>query len=243
MINLNKVSKEVPNRISKQDAENEIVKLKEKLFELQNLLYAEKKHSLLIVLQGMDGAGKDSTIRHVFSSVDPQGCSVKSFKTPTEDEMAHDFLWRVHAHTPPRGMIEIFNRSHYEDIIFPTVHKTIDAKILKGRFDIINNFEDSLTECGTVILKFFLHISKEEQTIRMEERLSDPRKKWKYNANDLKEAKLWDDYMNVYEEIIDRCSPSIPWQVVPADHKWYRNYVIAEKIVDTLGSLKMKYPQ
>ncbi len=242
MINLNKESTNPKEGIEKKYAEEETLRLKEKLYKLQNLLYAEHKHSLLIILQGMDAAGKDGTIRHVFSSVDPQGCNVKSFKAPTEEEASHDFLWRVHPHAPAKGMIQIFNRSHYEDILFPTIHKTIDKKILKKRFDIINNFEESLTASGTTILKFFLHISRNEQKKRLAERLSNVHKKWKYNPDDLKEAKRWNDYMKVYEHIFDRCNPSVPWHIVPADHRWYRNYVVAKKIVSTLKDMKMKFP-
>lgn len=228
--------------IDKKEAEDKTLKLKEELFELQNLLYAEHKHSLLIVLQGMDAAGKDGTIRHVFSSVNPMGINVKAFKVPTEEEQSHDFLWRVHPHAPAKGMIQIFNRSHYEEILVPTVHKTLPREKVEMRYDFINSFEKNLVESGTVILKFFLHISREEQAARIKERLTRPHKKWKYDPADKREAANWDAYMEVYEKIFKRCSPEIPWHIVPADHKWYRNYYIAKTMVEMMNSLKMKYP-
>jgi PPK2 family polyphosphate:nucleotide phosphotransferase len=242
MINLSKLSTDPPKGIKKEQAEKQVLKMKEQLFDLQNRLYAEKKHSLLIILQGMDAAGKDGTIRHVFSSIDPQGCNVKSFKKPTEEEAGHDFLWRVHPHTPAKGMISIFNRSHYEDILVPSVHKLLDKKTIKRRYDIINDFEESLRENDTIIIKLFLHLSRKEQKQRMRERLSKPHKKWKYQPDDLKEGKLWDDYMDVYEMILNECSEKIPWNIVPADHRWYRNYFVARKIVETLQGLKMEFP-
>ena len=226
----------------KKAAEEETLKFKDELFKLQNVLYAENKHSLLIILQGIDAAGKDGTIRHVFSCVNPMGINVKAFKVPTEEEKAHDFLWRVYPHAPARGMIQIFNRSHYEEILVPTVHKTLPKEIIETRYDIINSFEKSLAENGTVILKFFLHISKEEQTERIKERLTVPHKKWKYDPADKREAVNWDAYMEVYEKIFKKCSPEIPWRIVPADRKWYRNYYIAKTLVDTMKALKMEYP-
>jgi PPK2 family polyphosphate:nucleotide phosphotransferase len=231
-----------PTGFESEYIEKQTNRLKEKLSELQNVLYAEKKNSLLIVLQGMDASGKDGTIKHVFSSVNLMGISVKSFKAPTEEEAAHDFLWRVHPHTPAKGQIQLFNRSHYEDILFPSVHETIDKKSLKKRYDLINSFEENLTLNNTTILKFFLHISKEEQKKRIEARLTTPHKKWKYAMADTIEGTHWNAYMKTYEKIIERCSPEIPWCVVPADNKEYRNYLIAKEIVNALTSLKMKYP-
>ncbi|MEP7234753.1 MAG: PPK2 family polyphosphate kinase [Ignavibacteriota bacterium] len=242
-MNLKKETTSPPKGIDKKDAEHELKKIKKEVFNLQNMLYAERKHSLLIVLQGMDTAGKDGTISHVFTSVNPMGCNVHSFKTPTAEEASHDFLWRIHRQAPEKGMIEIFNRSHYEDILFPTVHKTIDRRILTTRFEKINQFEENLVDNGTVILKFFLHISKDEQKKRIRERLEEPNKKWKYSANDSKEEKYWDDYMRVYEDIIEKCSPSIPWTVVPADHKWYRNYVVATELLKAMNALNLHYPR
>jgi len=242
MINLSKLPTGPDKSIDKKKAEKEILAYKEELFSLQNILFAEKKHSLLIILQGMDAAGKDGTIRHVFSSMNPMGVNVKAFKAPTTEESEHDFLWRVHPHAPASGMIELFNRSHYEDILVPTVHKTVDEKVLERRYDIINSFEQNLSDSGTIILKFFLHISKEEQKERIEKRLTKPHKKWKYDPADSAEENNWNKYMKLYEKIFERCGPAFPWTVIPSDHKWYRNYAIAKEIVRTLKSLKMKYP-
>ena len=243
MINLSKEPTESDKSVDRKSTEAETENLTEDLASLQTLLFAEKKHSLLIVLQGMDAAGKDGTIKHVFSSMNPMGVNVKAFKEPTEEEKAYDFLWRVYPHTPAKGMIEIFNRSHYEDILVPTVHKTVEKKILERRYDIINNFEQNLTDDGTVILKFFLNISKKEQKERIQERLTIPEKKWKYDPADTAEEHNWDAYMDLYEKIFERCGPHLPWLIVPADFKWYRNYFIAKEIVKTLKSLKMKYPE
>jgi len=214
-----------------------------KLRDLQAVLYAESKRSLLIVLQGIDASGKDGTVKHVFSGVNPMGCNVHSFKAPTPLDFSHDFLWRVHTNTPAKGMIEIFNRSHYEDILVPTVHKLLPKDVIKKRYDYINSFENLLQDNDTIILKFFLHISKEEQKERFKERQTNPAKEWKYQPEDIAESKHWDDYMDVYENIFDKCSKDIPWIIVPADMNWYRNYFIAKTIVDKLKSLDMKYPK
>jgi len=243
MITLSKESTKPDKKIDKKTTQDELSYLQEQLSKLQNVLYAEKKHSLLIILQGMDAAGKDGTISHVFSYMNPMGVNVKAFKEPTQEEREHDFLWRVYPHTPAKGMIEIFNRSHYEDILVPTVHKTVDKKILERRYGIINSFEQTLSDSGTVILKFFLNISKEEQKVRIEERQLDPLKKWKYDPADTAEESNWDAYMDLYEKIFEQCGPEFPWLIVPADSKWYRNYFIAKEIVKTLKSLNMKYPQ
>jgi PPK2 family polyphosphate:nucleotide phosphotransferase len=242
MDSLNKMPTEPSKKINRKKAEKETLELKEKLFNLQNILYAEHKHSLLIILQGSDASGKDGTVRHVFSSMNPMGINVKAFKAPTPEEMDHDFLWRVYPHVPAKGMIEIFNRSHYEEILVPTVHKALPEKVIKKRYDVINSFEENLVENGTIILKFFLHISKKEQAERIKERLKVPHKMWKYDPADKREEVSWDKYMEVYENIFQKCSPKIPWIMVPADRKWYRNYFVAKTIVDTLESLKMKYP-
>lgn len=241
MKNLYDISTDAPDRISKSSANKQIKKLQLKLFELQNLFYAEKKHALLIILQGMDTSGKDGTIRHVFSFINPQGCRVKSYKTPTEEEKLHDFLWRIYPNLPEKGMIQIFNRSHYEDILFPVVHELIGKKEIEERHKIINAFEKHLQHNRTIILKFYLHISEKVQTTRIKERLSDPEKKWKYNANDITEAKKWDTYMKAYQKVLDGCRKYNPWIIVPSDQEWYRNYVVATTIVETLENLKMKY--
>jgi PPK2 family polyphosphate:nucleotide phosphotransferase len=243
MINLDKEPTESKSGIDRELTEKKTQEFKQELFDLQNLLFAENKRSLLIILQGMDASGKDGTIRHVFSSMNPMGIKVKAFKTPTAEERSYDFLRRVHLHTPARGMIQIFNRSHYEEILMPSVHKTLDKEQIAKRYDIINSFEQNLKENGTVILKFFLHISKKEQTKRIKERLTDLRKKWKYDPADQREALFWNDFMRGYEKIFERCSPSLPWLIVPSDNKWYRNYIIAKEIASTLKGMKMKYPE
>jgi PPK2 family polyphosphate:nucleotide phosphotransferase len=215
----------------------------DRLRRLQDVLYASRRHALLIVLQGMDTAGKDGTIKHVMSGVNPTGCEVVAFKVPTEDEAAHDFLWRVHRATPRRGHITIFNRSHYEDVIVPRVHRTLPRAVVKARYEQINAFEQLLVESGTVVLKFFLHVSREEQRERLLERLADPSKTWKFSENDLKERALWDDYTRAYEKLLTRCSTDhAPWWVIPADRKWYRNLVVARIIVDALKALRLAYP-
>ena len=243
MSNLSKEPTESDKSVDRKKIEEETEGLYKQMAPLQNLLFAEKKHSLLIILQGMDASGKDGIIKHAFSSMNPMGIEVKAFKEPTEEEKAYDFLWRVYPHTPARGMVQIFNRSHYEDILVPSVHKTLDKELIERRYTIINNFEQNLADNGTVILKFFLNISKKEQKERIEERLKDPQKKWKYDPADSSEANNWDAYMEVYEKIFERCSPEIPWLIVPADQKWYRNYFIAKEIVKILKRLKMKYPE
>ena len=214
-----------------------------RLGELQERLYANGSHALLIVLQGMDTSGKDSTIRSVMSAVNPQGCRVASFKEPTPTELSHDFLWRVHQKVPPRGHIGIFNRSHYEDVLITRVHGLISDKQVKQRFNQIREFEELLHENGTIILKFFLHISKEEQRERLEERVHNPEKRWKFNPGDLEERKLWDEYMKAFEDMLSATSTDhVPWYIVPANRKWYRNVVIAETIVKTLEGLKLSTP-
>jgi len=217
---------------------------RERLAALQEVLYAGQQRSILIVLQGMDTAGKDGTIAHIFSGVNPQGCDVASFKTPTPLETRHDFLWRCHAQAPARGMIQIFNRSHYEQALFPRVHKTIKPKEVRRILDEIISFESMLHDNGTVVLKFFLHISHAEQTRRLQARLDDPKKHWKFSAADLAETKFWDQYQAAYEDILRHTShKTAPWFVIPSDHKWYRNLAISTILVEALDSLKLKYPE
>jgi PPK2 family polyphosphate:nucleotide phosphotransferase len=214
-----------------------------RLSELQELLYANGKHALLVVFQAMDGGGKDGAIEHVFSGVNPQGCVVTSFKEPTSQEQAHDYLWRIHKAAPARGTIGIFNRSHYESILVERVKKLVPREVWSARYDSINAFEKLLVDEGTTILKFFLHISWEEQKRRMEARLNDPHKNWKFSPSDLKERKRWDSYMEAYEDALRKCSTkAAPWYIVPADHKWYRNWVVSETIVLALKKLKLSYP-
>ena len=214
-----------------------------RLIRLQDKLYAGGQHAVLIVLQAMDGAGKDGTIDHVFSGVNPQGCTVTSFKAPTHVELIHDYLWRIHANTPPKGMIGIFNRSHYESVLVERVKKLVPKDVWSRRYDHINAFEKLLADEGTVILKFFLNISWEEQKERMQKRLADPKKNWKFDAEDLKNRERWGDYMEAYEEALTQCSTEhAPWYVVPADHKWYRNWVVSDILVRTLEKMRLKYP-
>ena len=214
-----------------------------KLDLLQERLYANGARSLLIVLQGMDTSGKDGTISHVMSGVNPQGCKVVSFKTPSAEELRHDFLWRVHQKAPARGEIGIFNRSHYEDVLITRVHGLVSDKVVKQRFDQIKEFEDLLTENGTTILKFFLHISKDEQKARLEERIRDPEKRWKFSEGDLEERKLWQEYMAAFEDVLSATSTGhAPWFIVPANHKWYRNLVVAERVVSALEEMKLGMP-
>jgi PPK2 family polyphosphate:nucleotide phosphotransferase len=214
-----------------------------RLGELQERLYANGQRALLVVLQGMDTSGKDGTIKHVMSGVNPQGCKVASFKAPSNSELAHDFLWRVHHEAPPKGHIGIFNRSHYEDVLITRVHGWVSEKVAKQRFEQIIQFEDMLFQNGITILKFFLHISKEEQKERLEERIRDPEKRWKFNEGDLEERKRWRDYMHAFEDVLAATSRDhAPWYVVPANRKWYRNLVVASTIVEALEDLKLKRP-
>ena len=216
----------------------------DEICHLQERLYAEAKQSLLIVLQGLDAAGKDGTIEHVMGGLNIQGCSVASFRVPTEEESAHDFLWRIHQRVPRRGQIGVFNRSHYEDVLVVRVHKLVPPSVWKARYDQINAFEKLLADGGTRILKFFLHLSKDEQKRRLEERIADPTKQWKISSSDVPERRLWDDYHAAYEEALSRCSTDYaPWHVIPADHKWYRNLLVAGIIAGTLRDMKPKWPK
>jgi len=227
----------------KQEAKKALLAMNAELESLQELLHAEGKHKLLIVLQAMDTGGKDGTIRHVFEGVNPQGVDVASFKKPTDTELAHDYLWRVHSQTPGSGQIVIFNRSHYEDVLMVRVHNLVPAERWEKRYEHINGFERLLVDEGTTILKFFLHISKDEQKARLEDRLATPEKHWKFAMGDLAERERWDDYQAAYESVLTRTSTeAAPWYVVPADRKWYRNLVISQVIVDTLKGLNMAYP-
>ena len=210
---------------------------------LQDILHAEGKRKILLVLQGMDASGKDGTIRHVFNECDPLGIRLASFKAPSSEELAHDYLWRVHQVVPKAGELVIFNRSHYEDVLIVKVHKWIDDAECKRRYAQINDFERLLAETGTTIIKCFLNISKEEQKVRMQERLADPTKTWKFNAGDLEERALWPQYMQAYEQALKVTSTEYaPWYVIPADSKINRNLLISRLLLDTLKSMKLKYP-
>ncbi len=241
-IKLQDISTCAPKGTDKGGIKKETKKLKVKLEALQNLMYAEGKHALLIILQGMDASGKDGTIRNVFEIVNPTGCRVISFKTPSELEKKHDFLWRIHRQVPEKGFIHIFNRSQYEDVLIQRVHKWVSEKTIAERFNHINNFEKLLIEADTHILKFYLHISKEEQLKRLDERMKDRAKMWKYNEDDLKERAFWPHYMKAYEDAFAHCSKAAVWDIIPADHNWYKEYLIAKKVVETLESLNMKFP-
>jgi PPK2 family polyphosphate:nucleotide phosphotransferase len=215
-----------------------------RLESLQELLFAEGKRRVLVVLQAMDTGGKDGVIRHVFDGVNPQGVTVAPFRKPTAQELAHDYLWRVHPRVPGAGEIAIFNRSHYEDVLVVRVRSLVPEEVWRRRFDQINDFERMLAEEGTTIRKYFLHISKEEQAERLRARLNDPEKRWKFSVGDLGERALWDDYAAAYEEVLSRTStPWAPWYIVPADRKWYRNLVVATTLVETLESLDMRFPE
>jgi len=241
-IKLADISTRAPKEFDKQDTKEKIVILTDELNALQNLLYAESKHSVLIVIQGMDASGKDGIIRNVFGKLNPQGVTVQSFKAPSAEELSHDFLWRIHRHAPAKGMIQLFNRSHYEDILITRVHKWCDDETAGKRMKAINNFEKLLVEHNnTVILKFYLHISPDEQQERLQERMNDPAKQWKYNENDFAESKLWNEYMNAYEDCFENCG-DIPWTIVPSDQNWYKEYVIAKQLRNTLEDLKMRFP-
>ena len=239
---LSKISTRAPKDLDKDETKEKLSEILEELDELQNLLFAEGKHALLVVIQGMDASGKDGAIKNVFGTLNPQGVAVTSFKAPTGEELGHDFLWRIHKQTPIKGTIEVFNRSHYEDVLITRVHKWIDDETAFKRMKAINHFEKLLVEHNqTQVLKFYLHVSKEEQQERLNERISEVRKQWKYNENDFKEAKLWDDYMKAYEDCFEECN-NVPWHIVPADQNWFKEYTIASVVRDTLKGLNMKYP-
>ena len=217
--------------------------LREELDALQELFYADHRFGLLIVLQGMDTSGKDGVIRHVFSGVNPQGVRVDSFKVPTVEEHDHDFLWRIHPHTPAKGHIAIFNRSHYEDVLAPRVHKTIPHEVWEARYAAITSFEKNLAREGTTVLKFFLHLSRKEQKERLQARLDDPTKRWKFTPSDLHEREFWEDYRQAYEELLSATSSEeAPWFIVPSDHKWFRNLAVSTVLVECLRGLKLAYP-
>jgi PPK2 family polyphosphate:nucleotide phosphotransferase len=227
----------------KKNVQEELEKQRDRLQILQERLYAENQRSLLIVLQATDTGGKDGTIKHVFSGVNPQGCRVWSFKTPSTEEASHDFLWRYHQRVPQRGMLAIFNRSHYEDVLIVRVKNLVSEDTWRQRYHAINEFEKMLTLNKITVIKFFLHISKDEQKRRLESRLEDPDKHWKFSSNDLKERLLWDDYQQAFEDAINNCSTQYaPWYVVPANKKWYRNLVVARTVADTLEAMNPQYP-
>ena len=231
-------------RTSRKEATEEIEQDQKTLRKLQDLLYADGRCSLLIVLQGMDTAGKDGTINHILGAMNPQGCRVVGFKQPSVEELAHDFLWRIHKAVPSKGEVAIFNRSHYEDVLVVRVHNLVPQAVWSRRYDEINAFEKELVEGNTHILKFYLHISEQEQLSRFKDRLDDPAKQWKISEADYKERKFWDDYTAAYEDALSRCNTEqAPWFIIPSDRKWFRNLAIARIVVEYLEDLDMRFPK
>lgn len=240
-MNLNKIPTTPPTNLDRDKIEKKTKKLVDRLGELQNVLFAQQKYSVLIIFQGMDASGKDGAVRTVFEECHPQGLQVVSFKKPTEEEFGHDFLWRIHKHCPRKGMINIWNRSHYEDVLIQRVHGWIDEKKVDQRFEAINAFEKLLQfDANTIIFKFYLHISYEQQEIELKQRLEEHDKHWKHNDNDWREREHWDDYRAAYQDALDRSE--VPWYVVPVDKRWYRNYVVAKTLVEELEKLDLEYP-
>ena len=241
-IQLSKINTRAPKVCDKEVYKLKTAAILEELDAVQNLLYAEHKHSILLVIQGMDASGKDGLTKDVFGSMNPQGVRVSSYKVPTEEERNHDFLWRIHKNAPEKGMIHIFNRSHYEDILVTRVHGYCDKKTATKRMEAINDFEKLLTEHNdTTILKLYLHISQERQHERLKERMELPHKMWKYNQSDFAESERWDEYRNYYEEAFEKCN-DVPWHIIPADQNWYKSYLVAVLLRDTLKSFNMKFP-
>jgi PPK2 family polyphosphate:nucleotide phosphotransferase len=241
MISIKELDTRSPKELSKKETIEETEKLAEKIGDLQHILYAQKKYSLLVVLQGMDAAGKDGTTADVFKYCTPGAIHVISYKKPSEEEFAHDFLWRIHKNTPAKGYIHVFNRSHYEDILIQKVHGWIDDEKRNKRMQAINTFEELLQfDNNTLVLKFFLNISEERQKEKLMERVQDPKKQWKHSDGDWEERKHWATYMNAYEYMLQ--NSAIPWAIVPADHSWYRNYVVAKRVYEALHSLDLKLP-
>lgn len=228
---------------NKREARDPIKQNLERLNALQSMMYAQDKHALLIVLQALDAGGKDGTIKHVMGAFNPQGVTVNPFKRPSDEELAHDFLWRIHHHTPERGMIAIFNRSHYEDVLTVRVNNLVPEDVWRKRYDHINNFERLLADSGVTIVKLYLHISKEEQKERFLERQSTPEKQWKFSPGDLEVRRQWDDYRTAFEDALTLCNTAYaPWYVIPADRKWYRNLVVSQLLIDTLEGMDLRYP-
>jgi PPK2 family polyphosphate:nucleotide phosphotransferase len=242
-ISLNQFDAAYHAGLSKDEALAETKILQDRLAELQQILFAQGKYALLIVLQAMDAGGKDGTIRKVFSGVNPQGFRIANFKAPTPEELSHDFLWRVHQAVPPKGYIGIFNRSHYEDVLIVRVNKIVPKSVWEKRYEHINAFEKLLSDSGVAMLKFYLHISKDEQKERFQERLDDPAKHWKFSIGDLPVREKWNDYMRAYEDVISYCNTDYaPWHIVPANRKWFRNYIVTQTIVDALEAMSLEYP-
>lgn len=231
-----------PETFLKRPCNKEFAKYKKSLFKLQNAFYADNRFALLIIFQGVDTSGKDGTIRHAMTSMNPMGIQVKSFKQPTEEESEHDFLWRVYPHFPAKGIIEVFNRSYYEDILVPSIKKALPKENIEHRCQLINSLEQHLELSNIHVLKFFLHISKKEQEKRIKERLTQSHKRWKYTKEDEAAANKWDDYMKFYDMLVNKCNEH-PWHIIPADKRWYRNFAVAKVLTDHLHSLHLKFPQ
>ncbi len=230
------------DKYSKKECKKNLKSFQKKLFELQNVFYADNRFGLLIIFQGVDTSGKDGTIRRVMTCMNPMSVNVKSFKKPTTEELQHDFLWRVYPHFPAKGVIEVFNRSYYEDILAPSLSEKLSKERIQHRYQMLNDLEEHLELNNIHVLKFFLHISKNEQKKRIEERLTTPHKRWKYTKEDTKAGERWDDYQKVYDSIINKCSKN-KWNIIPADKRWYRNYAVAKIITNHLESLHLKYPK
>ncbi len=242
-VNLQEYDPEFTDGLKKDNAQTELVTLQKRLRDLQDILYAQRRYAVLVVLQAMDTGGKDGAIKKVFDAVNPMGMHIANFKAPTPEELAHDYLWRVHRQTPPKGYIGVFNRSHYEDVLVARVDQLVSPEVWEQRYAQINDFERLLSENGTVILKFYLHISKDEQKQRLQERLLDPTKHWKFAMGDLAVRERWDDYMLAYADALARCNTELaPWHIVPANKKWYRDFVVTRTIVEALEKLDLHYP-
>ena len=239
---LNNIDSSPPNHLKKKAIKRELKQLKEKMIAFQKKMNAQGKYSLLLVFQGMDASGKDGATRRVLEGVNPSGIKVKSYKKPTDEEFAHDFLWRVHQHTPAKGMIQVFNRSHYEDILVPSVMGYIPKEEIEKRYELINSFEKLLEHNGTKVLKFYLHVSKEEQLVRLQERIDNPEKHFKHNDGDWETRENWDSYMGVYQSLFDKCN-DIPWHIIPSDENWYKTNLITEKIIAAFESMDLEWPE
>ncbi len=231
-----------PPDLTEDTVEEEYDNLRQEIEDRQEMMLAQGKYSLLVILQGMDAAGKDSAVNKVFSKVGHAGLRVQSFKKPTDLEMRHDFLWRVHFHVPAAGMIQVFNRSHYEDVLIQRVHRWIDEETVSKRFDHINHFESLLKDSGTTVVKFYLHISKDQQLKELNERLEDPEKHYKHNPNDFKEREYWEEYMQAYEDVFYHCGPGNPWHIIPADENWYKELCMARIVCEALRKMDLAYP-
>ncbi|AEL28230.1 PPK2 family polyphosphate kinase [Cyclobacterium marinum] len=241
MIELDNISTLPPKEAIKMETKNALKKIRKELFHLQNKFYADGRYSMLIVLQGLDTSGKDGVIRHAFSGMNPQGVQVTSFKKPSADELKHDFLWRIYPHFPEKGKIRVFNRSYYEDVLVPSVNKSLSGDVLDHRINLINELEHHLLANNTLILKYYLHISADEQVERIEERKTKPHKRWKYTKEDELVPNQWDDFRDAYDTLLNACD-HLPWHIIPADKRWFRNYTAAKILAEQLEKLNLKYP-